>query len=122
MLSAMQQIGYDLQIWFDYRFSFVKCFLCFIGTSAIWKEERRGFFLAKSFAKREKLERLKFAILFTIIDEFWAKKDKCMLPEDGKIRSRYFIHPSSFIHLCKHFIHQVKKHCFRLSKNSNYCR
>jgi len=26
MLSAMQQIGYDLQKWFDHRLSLAKCF------------------------------------------------------------------------------------------------
>jgi len=35
MLFAMQKIGCDLQIWFDYRFTFIKCFNRFISTSAI---------------------------------------------------------------------------------------
>jgi len=43
MLSAMQQIGYDFQICYDYRLNFAECCLPFISTCAIWKEEKRGF-------------------------------------------------------------------------------
>jgi len=49
VLSAMQQIGYDLQTWLDYRLSVAKCFFRFISTCATLKEEkRRGFLLAES--------------------------------------------------------------------------
>jgi len=33
-----------------------------------------------------------------------------MLPEDTKFSNTKFIHPSSFIHSCKNFIHPAKKH------------
>jgi len=35
MFAAMQQIGYNLQIWFDYRLSFAISFFFSISTSAI---------------------------------------------------------------------------------------
>jgi len=35
MLSAMQQIGYDLQTWFDYNSASQNVFFCFISTCAI---------------------------------------------------------------------------------------
>jgi len=40
MFSAMQQIGYDLQIWCAYRLTFAKCFFRSINTCTIWKEKR----------------------------------------------------------------------------------
>jgi len=56
------------------------------------------------------LERLKFAILFTIADVFCVKKqNKRMLSDDKKNWEQKFhssfMHPSSFIHPCKIFIH-----------------
>jgi len=42
MLSAMQQVGYDLQIWFDNTLSFAKCFL-FVGSPAhALSEKKKG--------------------------------------------------------------------------------
>jgi len=35
MLSAMQQMGYDLQLWYDYRLSFAIFFFRLISPSAI---------------------------------------------------------------------------------------
>ena len=49
MLFSMQQIGYDLQIWFITD-SVSQIFFRFISTCAILKDERRrGFLLADSF-------------------------------------------------------------------------
>ena len=70
-------------------------------------------------AKDPKLERLKLAILFTTADLFWVKKNKTNVcyQRIQKSRNRNFIHPSSFIHPCKNFIHRVKKYWFRVFFN-----
>jgi len=41
MLFSMQQIGYDFQIWFDYRLSFAKCF-SFVSSAHVLFEKRKG--------------------------------------------------------------------------------
>ena len=62
-----------------------------------------------------KLERLKLAISFMIADMCWVNnQDKCTSSEDRKNEKQKFqssfIHPSSFVHFCKTFIHPGVNH------------
>jgi len=57
-----------------------------------------------------KLERLKFAILFTIAGMFWVEKTDACYKRIQKFRNINFIHPSYFIQPCKKLIHPGVNH------------
>ena len=69
MLSVMQQISYNLQIWFHYRLSFTN-FFRLICTCAMWKDERRrSFSLAVVYDWWWMKGTLLFAQIFMMLQE-----------------------------------------------------
>ena len=77
MLSAMQQIGYDLQIRFDNTLSFAKCFL-FVGSPAHALSEKRKGEEAFCYQSRLRLStRGNFAVSTNICAVAWRIAETC---------------------------------------------
>jgi len=51
MLSVMQQIGCDLQIWFDYKLIFAECFFAFHHDMRYLERGKKGLF-ASSYLRK----------------------------------------------------------------------